>query len=88
MGTRSETLIPFLNEQPLENITGAKCPTNGQVFCHFWYLRNIQKKGVPEAMQEAVTAAKVPWHEAGVVTKVDRWAIDDLKKLFEKFKVG
>ena len=87
METRKETEIPYLGEQPLEQILGARCPTKSDVFRHFFYLRYTKNLSVSDAQQAAVAAARKFWSQAGIATKDDRYAIDDLAKIFDKFKV-
>ena len=81
METRNSTLIPFLEEQPLEQILGARCPTKGEVFRHFFFLRYIRKVSVNEALQAAVDAARQFRTAAGITPKLDRYAKDDQQNL-------
>ena len=88
METRKETEIPYLGEQPLEQILGARCPTKSDVFRHFFYLRYTMNLSVSDAQQSAVDAARKFWSQAGIVTKLNQYAKDDLAKIFEKYKVS
>ena len=87
MATRKETEIPHIGEQPLEEILGAKSPSRGEVFRHFWYLRFIKKLPTPEAQKIAVNAAKRFWTEAGVVTKKEDYAVKELSKIWNDYRV-
>ena len=87
METRKITAIPILEEQPLTEILGAKCPTKGEVFKYFYYLRHCKSKSIAEATKTATKAAKVFWTQAGIVTKKDRFAAKDLQKICEEYKV-
>ena len=88
METRKETEIPYLGEQPLEQILGAQCPTKSDVFRHFFYLRYTKNLSVPDAQQAAVDAARIFWSQAGIMTKPNQYAKDNLAKIFEKYKVS
>ena len=87
METRKSTLIPFLEEQPLEQILGAQCPTKGEVFRHFFFLRYTRNASVDDALQGAVDAARQFWTAAGITPKHDKYAKDDLNKIFNAYKV-
>ena len=88
MATRKGTEIPHIEEQPLEEILGAKSPTKGDVFRHFWYLRFVKKLSTAEAQKNAVNAAKRFWTEAGVVIKSEVCAIKELAKMWNDYRVN
>ena len=88
MDTRKSNLIPHLEEQPLEEILGSKCPKNREVFRYFYFLRYVQNKPVREAMKIAVRAAWVFWLKGGLKIKSEGNAIKDLDGLFQSFKVA
>merc|ERR1711954_503754 len=81
MEMKNSTLIPFLEKQPHEQILGARCPTKGEVFRPFFFLRYIRKVSVNEALQAAVDAARQFWTAAGITPKLDRYAKDDQQNL-------
>ena len=87
METRKLTEIPILEEQPLSEILGAKCPTKGEVFKYFYFLRHCENKSVAEASKMAIDAAKVFWTQAGIVPKRDECAAKDLAKISAGYKV-
>ena len=88
MATRKETLIPHIKEQPLDEILGAKCPTRGDVFRHFFFLRKTKNLSIAEAQKTAVNAAKRFWSEAGVSTKLEMFAIRDLISIWNDYQVN
>ena len=88
METQKSSLIPHIEEQPLEEILGSKCPTNREVFRHFYHLRHVQNRPVRDAMRTAVQSASVFWLKGGVEIKSEGNAIKDLEGLFQSFKVG
>ena len=51
-------MIPFLDLQPLEQLRGARCPTKGEVFCFFFFLRYTRSLSVDDALKGAVDAAR------------------------------
>ena len=58
METRKATIIPFLDLQPLEQLLGARCPTKGEVFRFFFFLRYTRSLSVDDALKGAVDAAR------------------------------
>ena len=87
METRNLTEIPHINQQPLQQILGARFPTIGEVFRHLYYLRCVQNQQLHVAQQNAVEAAKVYWMQAGVSTKKNEYAVTDLDNIWKEFKV-
>ena len=87
METRNITEIPHIHQQPLQQILGARFPTKGEVFRHLYYLRCIQNQPLHVAQQNAVEAARIFWLQAGITTKTNLYAVTDLEKLWNEFKV-
>ena len=87
METRNSTEIPHIKQQPLPQLLGARCPTKGDVFRHFYYLRYVENQPVLQAQQNAVKAATSFWTSAGITPKKEEYAVNDLAKLFIEFKV-
>ena len=88
METRKNTLIPFLEKYPLSALLGARLPTRSEVFQYFYHLHYVNGDSVTKAVQTAVDAAKAFWQTAGIKTKKDGYAQNDLKEIHKRFKVG
>ena len=88
METRNSSLIPFINQYPLEEILGSRLPTQGDVFRYFYFLRH--EKGLPpaEAQKKAVQSASVFWQEAGISIKKIEHGISSLAKILVEFQVS
>ena len=87
MDTKSSTEIPFIKVQPLADILGSRLPLKMDIFRFFFYLHQVLGLTLKDAGDQAVAKAKGFWEKAGIKTKSDRCAYNDVMGMWKSFRV-
>ena len=81
IGTKEATKIPFLDEQPLEDLRGSKLLLKMDVFHFFFFLYHVNGLPLKDTSRQVVLKTKEFWEQGGIKTKYDGCSKDDVESV-------